>query len=161
MIIPALMLAVAACGTKKGSDIPTANGAEPAATGSLSSEQRRERALKFTQCMREHGIDMPDPDGGEFHDVGTANKDKMNDAAEACRQYMPTDNEMVKPSAEDIENLRKFAQCMREHGIVKFPDPSPDGLNLGGTGLDPQDATFKTAEEACKDVRPKRPGSGS
>ena len=66
MVVPVLMFAVAACGGKKNSDIPTANGATatPTASASLSGEQRRELALKFAQCMRDHGVQMADPGGG-------------------------------------------------------------------------------------------------
>ncbi|WP_238009845.1 hypothetical protein KZZ52_15065 [Dactylosporangium sp. AC04546] len=165
--IPALMLALAACGSKQGSDIPTANGtgAAPAATGSVPSDERKQRALKFAECMREHGVDMPDPNGAEFlggEGVEGVSKDKLNAATEACRQYMPTDNELRTPSAQDVEQMRKLAQCMREHGIANFPDPGPDGsVSLGGTGIDPKDAAFKAAEEACKDLRLKPSGSGA
>jgi hypothetical protein len=163
LMVPVLMLAVAACGASKDSDIPTANGkgAAPSGGTSLSSEEQKERRLKFTQCMREQGVDMPDPEKGEFgQDVGGVSKEKMNAATEACRQYLPTDEELSQPSAEDVETLRKFAQCIREHGVPNFPDPGPDGgLNIGGTGIDPKDPKVKAAEEACKDLRPKRPGS--
>ncbi|GAA4731960.1 hypothetical protein Prum_003250 [Phytohabitans rumicis] len=164
MVIPALVLAVAACGSEKGSDIPSANGggATPTATASLSSKEREERTLKYVQCMREQGIDMPDPGAGGGMEFTDATAEKMKAASEACRQYMPAEGELQQQvSAEDLEQMRKLAQCMREKGIDKFPDPGPDGLSLAGTGLDPQDATFKAAEEACKDLRPKRPGSGS
>jgi hypothetical protein len=165
VVIPALVLAVTACGTAKGSDIPTANGASTGASAaaSLSSEEIQQRAIKFAQCMREQGIDMPDPSADDVRvDDNAVNQDKMNAATEACRQYMPSGGELRKPSTEEIENSRKFSQCMREHGLANFPDPGADGgLSLGGTGLNPQDASFKAAEEACKDLRPKRPGSGS
>ncbi|TDC72776.1 hypothetical protein E1193_27025 [Micromonospora sp. KC606] len=166
MVIPVLTLAVVACGAEKGSDIPTANGGGSGATAaaSLSAEERQQRALKFVECMREQGIDMPDPDpetGGVGMEFDDSTEDKMKAASEACRQYMPSEGEARTRSAEDTENLRKFAQCMREHGLDEFPDPGPDGLSLDGTGLDPKDAAFKAAEEACKDLRPKAPGSGS
>ncbi|MEJ3750617.1 hypothetical protein WEI85_46090 [Actinomycetes bacterium KLBMP 9797] len=163
VVIPVLVLAVAACGAEKGSDIPTAGGgsggATPAATASLSSDQR---ALKFAQCMREHGIDMPDPgpDGGGFLGEGdAANTDKVKAATTACRQYMPDGGELRQPSAEEIAQLRKFAQCMREHGVANFPDPEADGfMDTRKAGIDPEDAAYQAAEEACKDLRP---GQGS
>ncbi|PZG02790.1 hypothetical protein [Micromonospora deserti] len=162
MIVPVLVLAVAACGSEKGSDIPTAGGgsggATPAATASLSSD---ERALKFAQCMRDQGIDMPDPgtDGSSVFGKGAASKDKLDAATEACRQYMPDGGELRQPSAERIDQLRKFAQCMREHGIAKFPDPQADGLmDIQGAGIDPEDAAYQAAEEACAALQPG-PGS--
>ena len=47
---------------------------------------------------------------------------------------------------------------MRAHGVPKFPDPQGDGglrLSAGpGTGIDPNSAVFKAAEQACKQFRP-------
>lgn len=159
VVVPALLLVVAACGSTKGSDIATANGkgVAPSGAASLSPEERQERALKFVECMREQGIDMPDPEAGELHmNVNAANEDKTKAATEACRQYMPTGGDLQTPSTENVEALRKLAVCMREHGIDKFPDPGADGtVNLGGTGIDPGSAGFKAADQACKDLQPK------
>jgi hypothetical protein len=50
----------------------------------------------------------------------------------------------------------KYAQCMRSHGITKFPDPGADG-NITiqpGLGLDPNSDQFKAAAEACKSLAP-------
>src|SRR5262249_3925887 len=30
-------------------------------------------------------------------------------------------------SAEGVETLRRFSQCMRERGLLEYPDPSPNG----------------------------------
>jgi hypothetical protein len=161
LVLIVAIFALVACGSDKGNDIPTANGsgAAPTAGGTLSAEERKERRLKFAQCMREHGVDMGDPEsGGLTFDENAVNKDTMKAATEACKQYIPTEDEFQPPSAENMEQMRKLARCMREHGIANFPDPGPEGLSLGGTGLDPKDPTFKAAEEACKDLRP---GSGS
>jgi hypothetical protein len=162
VVVPVLVLAVAACGSERGSDIPTAGGggkgAMPSAANSLSSG---ERALKFAQCMREQGIDMPDPgaDGSSVFGKGGASKEKLDAATQACRQYMPDGGELGKPSAERIEQLRKFAQCMREHGIANFPDPQADGLmDIQGAGIDPEAAAYQAAEEACAALQ-SRPGS--
>lgn len=162
VVIPVLVLAVAACGSEKNVDIATAGGAggtgTPAATASLSSG---ERALKFAQCMRDNGIDMADPGTNGTGVVGKdgASKEKLDAATKACRQYMPDGGELQKPSAEKMEQLRKFALCMREHGIAKFPDPQADGrMDALAAGIDPEAAAYQAAEEACAALQP-RPGS--
>ena len=50
----------------------------------------------------------------------------------------------------------KFADCMRTHGVPTFPDPSGagGGLNLTGTGVDPQSPAFKSARTACARLTP-------
>jgi hypothetical protein len=41
------------------------------------------------------------------------------------------------PSAQDMANLRHFAQCMRDNGIPEWPDPKPDGtFPIIGTPLE-------------------------
>jgi hypothetical protein len=170
VVIPALVFAVVACGGKKDSGIATANGgtATPKVSASLSDEQKTEQALKFAQCMRDHGVQMSDPGGGPHSSVtigpgqAGAADEKTTAALEACRQYMPNGGELTKPNAQQLELARQLAQCMREHGVANFPDPNPDGgLELGNSGIDPNDSTFKAANEACKNLRPGPGGGGS
>lgn len=51
-----------------------------------------------------------------------------------------------------------YSQCMRAHGIAKFPDPGPNGelqLRAGpGTGIDPESPQYKAADQACKALMP-------
>ena len=55
-------------------------------------------------------------------------------------------------------SLLAYSQCMRAHGITKFPDPSAQGgisLNAGpGTGISPNSPQFKAASNACKSLMP-------
>jgi hypothetical protein len=57
--------------------------------------QMQDQLLKFARCMREHGIDMPDPkmdDGGIRLEIGKdqdPDSPKFKQAQEACRQYAP------------------------------------------------------------------------
>jgi hypothetical protein len=52
------------------------------------------------------------------------------------------------------QNGLKFSQCMRAHGVAKFPDPSHDGsIQIGSsTGIDPSSSTFKSAQQACQEL---------
>jgi Pectinacetylesterase len=52
------------------------------------------------------------------------------------------------------EALLVFAKCMRDNGVPNFPDPVDDGINLDGTGLDPNMPEFQAAEKACESVLP-------
>ena len=49
-----------------------------------------------------------------------------------------------------------FANCMRTHGVPSFPDPSGGGagVNLAGTGINPQSPAFKSARLACARLAP-------
>ncbi|WP_206050925.1 pectin acetylesterase-family hydrolase [Nocardioides speluncae] len=52
-------------------------------------------------------------------------------------------------------DLQAFTRCMRAEGIADFPDPGPDGISLGDSGIDPDSARFKTAEKACEHLVPQ------
>jgi hypothetical protein len=63
-----------------------------------------------------------------------------------------------------LAQASKYASCMRAHGVVDFPDPTPGPL--GGFGfkiqggpnssLDPGSARFKAADQACKRYLPNQ-----
>jgi hypothetical protein len=63
------------------------------------------------------------------------------------------------------DQMLKYAQCMRSHGLASFPDPvqeSGGGVSLSlkkGSGLDPSSQPFKAAEAACRKYAPKH-GNG-
>lgn len=51
----------------------------------------RDRMVKFAQCMRQHGIDMPDPgpDGSFKARIKKGEEAKMDQAQTACKEYAP------------------------------------------------------------------------
>lgn len=178
-------LGVAGCGGGTGGDgIATAGGAAtPSASASpAASLSPEDAALKFAQCMRAHGVDMPDPKFGSGGGVnitikGNAPQQVVQKAQKACQQYMPRAGSAGpgKLSAADQERALKFAQCMRDHG-VDMPDPtfSGGGVQLrvgggpgkttqssGGRGIDPNDPTFKAAQQACRKYFGGGPGGFS
>src|SRR3569833_251000 len=130
----ALLLTATACGS---SDTPAASGASPSA-----SVDREEAVRKYTQCMRDHGIDMADPEPGGAIKVITPSGDpqKLKEATEACKSLLPNGGQFDKNDPATIDKLQKFTQCMREHG-VNMPDPDPDhpGAIMFGkdSGIDP------------------------
>jgi len=155
-------------------------GATTTTTASPTSEADAQQAmLDFAQCMREHGIDMPDPQFGDngqasfsVGDEGApADKTKLDDAQKACQSYLDkvkSNAPPMDPAKVEAEKQRMldFAQCMRDHGI-DFPDPqiSTDGgglqVQLGGPGLDPNSPGFKDANDACAaQVGLPQPGDG-
>jgi hypothetical protein len=121
-------------------------------------------ALKFSRCMREHGIDMPDPkissDGGQVLIAGAKGKAKFNpespafkNAQKACQKYMDALRPNLTPAQqqEAQQQVLKTLRCMRQHG-VDIPDSaaSGGGLKIGpDTGVNPRDPAFQRAQEAC------------
>ncbi len=50
-------------------------------------------------------------------------------------------------------DMLKYAQCMRSHGVVDFPDPSSNGTILVG-GTVSQSPQYRAADETCQKLLP-------
>jgi hypothetical protein len=143
----AAALLPAACGDDDSGD---ATAADPRA-------EFREAAVDYAQCMRENGVDMPDPDpnapGIQLRSPPGTDRATMERAQEACQEIL----DKARPpelSAEEQSEFRERAleqaQCMREHGI-DMPDPTFDG---GGVRMQlppgsREDPAFQEAVEEC------------
>src|SRR5690348_8193826 len=117
----------AACGrSPAGNGIASAGGTRSATPHPTASVDPVEQGREFAQCMRDHGVDMPDPqtaDSGGVRITVTGGPNSNTDAAmEACKDKLPNGGTPPSMSPEQQEQLRQFAQCMREHG-VDMPDP--------------------------------------
>ena len=130
----ALLLAgLVACAPAAGEQ--PQGGAAP--SGSTSTRQGADQALEkwqldFAQCMRDQGIDMPDPGNGSQTMTKT---DGMDEAAAACQKKLG--EPPVGSGADDKASLNsrlETAKCLRERGY-DAEDPQegkatriPDGL---------------------------------
>jgi hypothetical protein len=187
-----LALALVAIATLAACTGAAANPSGVASLGSQSPEpgssaapqasvDPEDAALAFAQCMREHGVNMPDPQvgsNGEFQisvtgEPGSIDMEDMQAAQEACQDLMP--GPMGEPrelTAEEKDAMLGFAQCMRDHGI-DMPDPTFEGGGMvrigggpgseGGQGpeFDPNSEEFQAASEACRgEFGEQMPGGG-
>lgn len=162
-----LMLALGSAGcARAATNDPAVASAQdgtkkPSSSPSASASEDPDAQLKFARCMREHGMTwFPDPTGGRMAIQVPQGVDmtKMKAAEEACKKFMPNGGEARKPSAEELEQARQMAKCMRENGVPNFPDPNPDGgIAIDGNklGTGPGDPTFDKAEKACAQYQPK------
>ena len=160
VLVPILLVSLAACGGKKADDgvaSLTGKGAKASASASaspLSQAQMEAMQLKFAQCMRQHGVNMPDPKAGRMSMMLKKGEEtKVKAAQEACKQYLPNGGQ---PDGKADPKMRdqavKFAQCMRQHG-VNVPDPGADGaLKIDGRNM-PQ-AKMEAAQKACSQYQP-------
>lgn len=128
----------------------------------------QEAILAFAQCMRDEGIDFPDPQfgvgGGFFGGRGDGDGDgpafdfqgtEFRSALESCGSFLEALQPDLDPEqqAEQAEQGLAFAQCMRAEGI-DFPDPDPSG-NFGFRGradapFDFGSDDFQAAFETCQ-----------
>ncbi|WP_432934035.1 hypothetical protein ACQPZZ_19595 [Microbispora sp. CA-135349] len=166
-----LALALAACGAAPADDgIASAGGATPGtttgvtpgtATGATTKPSpgtvdRQEAQLKFAQCMREHGVDMPDPGpDGRVRIMGKKGEEAvMRKAMQACEHFMKdaVGDKLGGDDPQVRDRMVKFAQCMREHGI-DIPDPAP-GQGIQFKLKPGQEKAMEEAQKACEELAP-------
>jgi hypothetical protein len=153
IVLPGLMSGSAAAA------VPTAAGAsvfpatDPAPPGDIAKTLD-----DFVACLKDHGVDVPQPGPGKplLVEAGPGDGAKR-DAIEACVPDLPPPSG-APGRAGNPDELKQFAQCMRDHGLPDFPDPTEKGLVVQrdevGPGTHPGDPTFDSAQEACKDELP-------
>jgi hypothetical protein len=157
----ALATTLAACGGSSSSN------SSASATGS-----RFQARVNLAKCARAHGINVPDPSpgGGAGAGIGRVlrqySQAQVNTALQACRPYLakafPQFNLTPAQRAQVQQQLVKFAQCMRSHG-VNVPDPtfngsgSGRGFGFGGgfRSIDRNSPAFQSALKACQSLRPR------
>jgi hypothetical protein len=162
-LVATASLVVAGC----GSDNETPASPSSAKRGIDAASKKA--MLQFAQCMRDHGVDMPDPtftEGGArmmMREDKNADPAKQRDAERACQKYQ----DQVKPPPMSEEQEKKMkaaalknAQCMRDHGI-DFPDPQfgeggrmQQKIGGPGSGIDPKSQKFQDAMKACQKDAP-------
>lgn len=156
------VLALIGCSAEK-----TGDGVASAGAGSGSSAPATAAEVSnelFAKCMRDNGVDVPDPDAdGGFGDTASKvdrNSPAFTKAMEACKKHLPGGGDLSKLDPKTVDQLRAFTQCMREHGVnVPDPDPNAPALGLGAVAdLDRNSPAVQKAFEACKDKAPGRPG---
>ena len=158
-----IVLVATGCGSSSSSS--------SSATASTTSQDAAR--VKFTQCMRDNGVDIPDNPGQGGGSRPNIDRTKLQAAAKACQKYQQaavgTISDAQRQEFQDA--FAKFSACMRQNG-VDVPDPSAGGGGPpagGGGQLDQSDPKVQAATKACQDKLPQRgqggpggpPGGGS
>jgi hypothetical protein len=168
--VTAAMTLLAGCAaSSQGSEVATLGGQAESPNPQRSRDPER-AFLRFAQCMRDHGVEVGDPEGPDGEGEGIAlvgegvEPEELSEADAACRHLLPEGTfRPPDPSPQEQaalhDRLVRFARCMREHGI-DLPDPDPDAggfINTPGDAAapDPTDPGFIEAEEACSRFMPE------
>ncbi|MBT2379514.1 hypothetical protein AMK21_19325 [Streptomyces sp. CB00316] len=180
-----LAFALTGCGGDDGgAKVPSAGGASTSASAraaegggedDLAGYVKGQR--EWVKCMRDNGIDVPDPDETgqvDFSGQGLALKKdpKFMDASEKCSAKKPAVPESVEAASrpkltpEQIKTKREYAECMQKNGAQDFPDPGPDGyggdINSGAPEWDQSSAGAQRATRTCAPIigAPTNPSAG-
>lgn len=154
-LLPLLLAGLAGC----GDDAAGSTNGSGSTSSSDSAEDREEQLLRFTECLREHGLDVPDPDSsGRFRIQLRGSEDGPDEttraAMEACQEFAPMrggnlDELRNDPEFQDAQ--LEFAQCMRDHG-VDMPDPGENGGGIMIDGKDTPPEQLEAAADACDPI---------
>ena len=143
--------AAAAAGVESTTDGGAGESAASADTASETSSAE-DIVLAYTQCLRDEGFDVPDPDFGagpgegggpaafadQLRDAGIDPDDPAYQAAvEECQSILQGIQQQGGDTfLSDLQDAAlEFAKCMREEGI-DLPDPDfSQGLGGGGVAL--------------------------
>jgi hypothetical protein len=137
MAVIVAMIAAGCGGTQSSSGTSTAvaadtsrntttTAAHTSTASHTSTVTPREKAVKFSECMRTNGVnDFPDPNAtGQFPSYGVSvSKAVWTKAVAACKALQPPGSLNAHLTPTQFSAALKFAQCIREHGVPDFPDP--------------------------------------
>jgi hypothetical protein len=170
--VPLTLAALAGCGTAAGgTQVASAGRASAGATASPSTSPAADpddRRLQFTRCLREHGVNVPDPDpggrpgqGGGMEALHGVDRQKLDDALNACRQYSGGAIAHEGLSEQDKQQLLDYTRCLRGQGVdIGDPDPTtglPPVQDLARLRADPN---LDQARKACTRQQPDFLGGG-
>ncbi|MEV5583665.1 hypothetical protein AB0L39_34560 [Streptomyces parvus] len=144
----ALALTATACSGDGG-------GTKDGGSASDSKKTKEDQALEHRKCLREQGLDIPEPKPGENGmgvtiDGGSMGKEKMEKAFKACEDKAVGGGPKELTQAEKDKAVA-YARCMRQNGF-DMPDPKFDGGAMQAAPvLKSKDMKkFEKANKACE-----------
>ncbi|MEU9199345.1 hypothetical protein [Streptomyces sp. NPDC048332] len=148
-----------------GGEVASAVSARSSATasrgGSSELSEYIDAQRKWVSCLREAGLDAPDPDARGMVDLGDQSKWKRDpkalNAQDKCADLsvaVPDSVEKAQQpemSEEEIRTKQRYATCMQEHGAPDFPDTDASGYSQD-VAWDSTSAGAKRAARACASI---------
>ncbi|WP_157563017.1 hypothetical protein [Micromonospora chokoriensis] len=127
-----LVVAMAACSSEEPKDA--------ASTGESAELAAYDKQFRdHVKCLNDRGFTTVRYNGrGAPQLLGDYPTDNLNDSrVQECVTLFPLPDAPVqdldnKAFAEALERDRKFAVCMREHGITEYKDPDPNAAGIPG-----------------------------
>jgi hypothetical protein len=161
-----LVLLAAACGSPSS----TGSGGSANAGGSANSQV----GIGYAGCMRSHGVPRyPDPSSGNelpsglpkvsLEQLGVSSA-RYQAAQGACAHLLANGGQLTQSrSQQDLNAMRRFARCMRSHGVPTWPDPTNGSAGWGfdlvnARGFDPNSQQIEQKMDVCQRALP--PGIG-
>ncbi len=159
IFVAAGMVFLVGCGSGSDSQVASISDGDAQPEASASPTSSNDGGLAFASCMRDNGIDVPDPDpDGGFDQRGQADIDfddpQFRNALDECRDLLPGDNPLTRNFNSAQQNaILKLVGCLRKNG-VDVPDPQFDSngqLVIDDPGaINPGDPKVRKALQECR-----------
>ena len=159
-------LLVAGCGGRSGSPSVAHLGSTTTRTSSeggsavLTQQEEIATDVAYAACMNRYGVQVSAMSTGGLVWVtrpGLPGPHSPQDApAERdCKSLLPKGGLPAIPTAAQtaraLAQLLRYAECIRAHGVPKFPDPTSEGLRISpSSGIDLNSPQFLAAQKSCK-----------
>jgi hypothetical protein len=138
------------------------------ASGDSSSSSAYQKALAYAQCVRAHGEpNYADPNSkGQFFVPNGNSPVNVSQAVaaavnKACGKLAAGIPGPPSPGANTTNKSLRFAECMRSHGALSYPDPNPNGSFTLPKGANPESPQWQAAEKDCQKLMPANPGGSA
>ena len=152
--LPALLLAVAACGGSASASPARATAPSPGSSSDPGG------ASAYFNCLRQHGVTGTGKgsSSGSSSSSSTPSSSTINNARQACASLRPSGG--FGGSGGFSAAFGKFESCLSAHGVT-LPSPSASGGGVRSVFSELQSTSAgQAALNACKSDLPFTPGSG-
>jgi hypothetical protein len=147
--VPALLLAVAACGGSASASPARATAPSPGSSSDPGG------ANAYFNCLRQHGVTGT---GKGSSSGSSSSSSTINNARQACASLRPSGG--FGGSGGFSAAFSKFESCLSAHGVT-LPSPSASGGGFRSVFSELQSTSAgQAALNACKSDLPFTPGSG-
>jgi hypothetical protein len=140
--------------------LAAACGGSPS-NGNQANQNSEVQALKWTQCMQQHGVKAKATSNGHGSSVGVPapgqpggpSQQQLQAAQQACNHYQPNGGQGAgPPSSRQLAQNEKYVQCLNQHGVPAKAQGGGVEVNVP-QDMDPNKA--QQAEDACQKYQPQ------
>jgi hypothetical protein len=161
---------LAACSGGSHRAVATAGGSSSTASSSSNLDQA---FIDYVHCMRDHGVDYPDPvqrpghAGLSLQFDGSSDSPEFAAANDACEHFLQPVIDMKRNAVaasmtqEKLDALLAYSRCMRDHQIPLLdPDPTDGHISFGTVAglqeppLGRRDPLFANGDSVCRGLLP-------
>ena len=162
-----LLILLSACSSGGEEQVATIEIPTTSTDQSNVEESVDDGGLALAQCMRENGIDFPDPDpgGGFGRAVGDFDRGdpKFQEAMQECFELRPAGGPRDRSfDAEAQSQNLEIVKCLRENGW-DIPDPKFDAngtrINSGEFRANLNDPDFREDRRECRELNDLQEGT--